>query len=137
MPQRLHRRVISLMSTWLGLRVRVRVGVGVRVSDLLVISLMSTGASRFERSFLWTQRKLTSTVLMSPSTLESGASSRSTASPSPLGGTSPPPPPPPPELAPPALLLPLPLPPLPPPAEEAAALVRSCGGFGCTRTPLQ
>jgi len=109
MPQRLHRRVISLMST---------------------------GASRFERSFLCTQRKLTSTVLMSPSTLESAASSRSTASPSPLGDcTSPPPPEP--ELAPPALLLPLPPPPLPPPAEEEAALLRSCGGFGCTRTPLQ
>ena len=32
---------------------------------LRVISLMSTGATRFERSFLWTHRKLISTILFS------------------------------------------------------------------------
>lgn len=80
---------------------------------------MPTGASRFERSFLCTQRKLTSTVDMSPSTVVFAASSRSTGSPSPLGGTSPPPPEP--ELAP-ALLLPSPPPAL---AEEEATPLSS------------
>lgn len=32
---------------------------------LRVISLMSTGATRFERSFLWTHRKLISTIFFS------------------------------------------------------------------------
>ncbi len=32
---------------------------------LRVISLISTGATRFERSFLWTHRKLISTILFS------------------------------------------------------------------------